>query len=186
MIMCSYRRIAFTARNLCARSLPEQIERLAGKIDAVVVREKDLTESEYEALAQTVLMVCQPLSIECVLHTFAGAARRLGCDTLHVPLPLLQKRGRPSGFMRVGTGVHSLEEVARAQNLGADYLVASHIFATGCKEGQPARGLAFLSEVVEASTVPVYALGGIVESNEARVIAAGAQGSCRMSDYMRM
>jgi thiamine-phosphate pyrophosphorylase len=77
-----------------------------------------------------------------------------------------------------------VEEALRAQNAGATYLLAGHIFATGCKPGVPPRGLAFLQEVCQASALPVYALGGIDAANARACIQAGAKGVCVMSECM--
>ncbi|MEG1397348.1 MAG: thiamine phosphate synthase [Raoultibacter sp.] len=182
-----YRRICITAREMCALPLPEHIEHLVagGCIDAVILRDKASDEIAYEKLAREMLAVCGRLQVECIAHTFIGAAQRVGCRSIHVPLDLLRETGRPAGMVRVGTGIHSLEQIAEAQQLGADYLIASHIFETECKSGQPGRGLEFLHEAVLRASVPVYALGGITDINELQVIDAGADGACRMSDYMK-
>lgn len=187
MIMSSCKRICITDRTLCADPLPEHLERLALRklIDGVIVREKDLSENEYEMLLRQILAVCSKARIECVAHSFVEVAQRLDVTTIHLPLPVLRAQGKPFGFKRVGTGVHSLEEVYEAQCLGADYLIASHIFSTDCKPGIAPRGPSFLRSVLAVATVPVYALGGISDNNEREVIATGVRGVCRMSDYMK-
>ena len=43
----------------------------------------------------------------------------------------------------IGTSVHAVEEVALAQNLGATYLIAGHIFQTDCKADLKPRGISF-------------------------------------------
>ena len=37
--------------------------------DAVIVREKDLKEREYEELARRVIKICERAQISCILHT---------------------------------------------------------------------------------------------------------------------
>ena len=53
MIMSSYKLVAFSSRKLCRGSLLEQIDTIAKKKkpDMLVLREKDLSEDEYEVLA---------------------------------------------------------------------------------------------------------------------------------------
>ena len=84
--------------------------------------------------------------------------------------------------------MHSVEDARRAGQLGASYLIAGHIFATGCKPGIPPRGLAFLQEVCRAASVPVYAIGGISLDSEQMqsVLSCGAAGVCIMSGMMRL
>lgn len=48
-----------------------------------------------------------------------------------------------------------------AEQLGASYLTAGHIYATDCKRGLPPRGLGFLKEVCREVSIPVYGIGGI-------------------------
>ena len=66
----------------------------------------------------------------------------------------------------IGTSVHSVEEAIEAQNLGATYISAGHIFATDCKKGVPPRGLDFLKKVCQTATIPVYSIVGIKLSIE--------------------
>lgn len=68
--------------------------------------------------------------------------------------------------------------------MGACYVIAGHIFSTDCKKGVPPRGLAFLREVTNSVSIPVYAIGGITVENSGEVFAAGAAGVCMMSQWM--
>ncbi len=180
--------IAVTNRRLCTRDFLEQIAHLAETdVDAILLREKDLTEAEYEELARQVLEICGKRRKKCILHSHADAARRLNCSSIHLPLPLLlEKQGALTGFAHIGTSVHSVAEALAAQNAGATCLTAGHIFDTDCKKGLPGRGLAFLEEVCGAVRLPVYAIGGITPENLPQVLAAGAAGGCMMSLAMRL
>lgn len=160
---------------------------------ALVLREKDLDESAYEALAADVLAICNRHRVPCVLHSFLDAAKRLGVKQIQLPLWKLEEAAadanRPlDSFSRIGASVHSVEDARRAGQLGASYLIAGHIFATGCKPGIPPRGLAFLREVCHAASVPVYAIGGISLDSEQiqSVLSCGAAGVCIMSGMMRL
>ena len=84
-----------------------------------------------------------------------------------------------------GTNVHEADEVAEAEVLGADVLVASPVFAPSCKPASTARGLPFLRAVLDRAHAPVFALGGITDENERLIREAGAAGACRMADYAR-
>ena len=64
-------------------------------------------------------------------------------------------------FKVIGTSVHSVEDAIKAEQLGATYMTAGHIFATDCKKGLPPRGLDFLKNVCDTVQIPVYAIGGI-------------------------
>ncbi|MCQ4636065.1 thiamine phosphate synthase [Anaerovorax odorimutans] len=185
--MSSFKRIAISNRHLCLRPLPRQVLRLSGQVDALILREKDLSEDEYEILARRVQEACQAAGIQLICHTFAEAARKIGCGSLHLPLPLLlEKQGELGDFSLIGASVHSLEEARLAQQAGANYVTASNIYETGCKAGLPGKGTAFLKEICAETSMEVFALGGITDENEGEIRAAGAQGACRMSGYMQL
>lgn len=154
---------------------------------ALILREKDMEEGDYEVLAREVQILCRRHQVPFIAHTFVGVAAHLGADGLHLPLPLL-RRLRESGAALpayLGTSCHSLEDVREAKRLGCSYLIAGHIYATSCKPGLPPRGLAFLREVTAAAELPVYAIGGITPARLREVLAAGAAGGCAMSSLMQ-
>lgn len=74
-------------------------------------------------------------------------------------VPVDARRVAPS--IAIGASVHALGEAFEAERGGADWLVAGHVFDTGSHPGDAGRGRAFVSEIVEHSTLPVVAIGGI-------------------------
>lgn len=181
--------ICVTNRTLCRDDFLTRIDHIAkkGVADAILLREKDLTEREYLELAEKVLSICKAHNRRCILHTYYKAAKELGCKEIHLPLPLLQKmreEGEKQWFTTVGTSVHSLKQANLAMHLQADYMTAGHIFETDCKKGLPGRGLSFLSKVVCESEVPVYGIGGISADNAGQIMETGAAGVCIMSGFM--
>ena len=181
--------ICVTNRTLCRDDFLTRIDHIAkkGVADAILLREKDLTEREYLELAEKVLSICKSHNRRCILHTYYKAAKELGCKEIHLPLPLLQKmreEGEKEWFTTVGTSVHSLKQANLAMHLQADYMTAGHIFETDCKKGLPGRGLSFLSKVVCKSEVPVYGIGGISADNAGQIMETGAAVVCIMSGFM--
>lgn len=180
--------IAVTNRRICERPLPLQMERLkAAGVQAVILREKDLSEEEYADLAAEVLSAGERLGLPVILHSFWEIAERMGWQSIHLPLPILRENPALAGqFAHVGTSVHSLAEALEAERLGAAYLTAGHIFPTQCKPGLPPRGIAFLEEICRNVSVPVYGIGGIHAQNVHEVMRSGAAGVCMMSEMMKL
>lgn len=186
-------RIAVTNRHLCEGDFLTRVKRLAEDdfYQAILLREKDLPEEQYEMLAREVLDICHKSGKKCILHSFPQAAWRLGHSYIHLPLPVWhslgkQERSQLKKSMReIGTSVHSIEQFKQAVELGASYVTAGHIFATDCKRGIAPRGLNFLQSICQVSDIPVYGIGGINRENESRVIEAGAAGVCIMSACMK-
>lgn len=180
--------ICITNRKLCSNNFLDQIEMIASAHPkAIVLREKDLSEKEYEQLARQVMQICQKHGTQCILHSFSNVAIALGAVAVHMPLPLLQKMTpqEKSHFQIIGASCHSLEEAKEAQDLGCTYITAGHIFLTDCKKGLPGIGLSFLEEICKAVRIPVYAIGGISSQNMESVRKTGAAGACIMSGFMR-
>lgn len=180
--------VAVTNRHLCRGDFFYQIEKITSfGVKAVILREKDLTEEEYEQLAEKVLKICEKSNTECILHNFPQAAQRLGCHRLHMPLPALSKLSdqQRQAFCLLGTSVHSVQQAQEAESYGVDYVTAGHVFATECKKGLPPRGIDFLQDICQTVQVSVYAIGGIHPDNVQQVLNAGAEGACMMSEFMK-
>ena len=159
--------ICVTDRKLCRGDFLEQVERIAeGRPAAIILREKDLSEMEYEKLAARVMEICRRADVSCVLHSFAATATRLSAEAIHMPMRLLRSMSNEekSVFRIIGASCHSPEEAAEAQRLGCSYVTAGHVFAT--------------------VTIPVYGIGGIGPGNISQVRETGAAGACVMSGLM--
>lgn len=185
--MCDFEILWVTNRALCREDFLARVEKLAASgAGGMILREKDLPEADYEALAGRVMEICRRQGMPCALHTYAGAASRLGAGWFHAPLPVLRglSAQERQAYPRLSTSCHSLEDAREAVSLGCTHLIAGHIFPTACKAGLPGRGLDFLREVCGAVPAPVYAIGGIAPENIAAVRRAGAAGACIMSSAM--
>ena len=194
MIMCSYKKIAITNREIFQKYHPGAnseeyagyIRKLAEKLDYVILREKDLTEEKYEELAKVVIKLCEKAGTTLILHRFPEVVHHLGYDKLHLPLEMLKTIGRPEGLTLLGTSIHSVEDAKEAERLGADYVFAGNIFETDCKKGLPGRGLEFLENVCKEVDIPVYAIGGITAEKMPQILGTGAAGGCMMSGFMQL
>lgn len=178
--------ICVTNRKLCKDDLLTRIAQLAkGKPYGLMLREKDLTQIEYEAFAFVVNKICIENDVPLIINQNVKAALKLKLPNIHLSMDNLRSfHNEIMGFSQVGASVHSIEEAKEAEKLGATYLVAGHIFATDCKKGVPPRGLQFLKELCETVAIPVFAIGGISRNNVGEVAGTGASGVCIMSEAM--
>jgi len=74
-----------------------------------------------------------------------------------------------------------VEAARRGTNEGADYLVFGSVFPTDSHPTAAPAGLTKLSEVVRATALPVYAIGGINDNHARQCREAGAYGIAVMS-----
>lgn len=179
--------LCVTNRKLCREEFLVQVEKIAAAHPAgIILREKDLQESEYIRLAQSVSAICAEHQVPFIWHSFADAALRQKAQAIHLPLSLLrgmteEQRRR---FCVIGASCHSVEDAQEAERLGCTYITAGHIFATDCKKGVPGRGPDFLKRVCACVSLPVFAIGGIGAQNAGAARGAGAKGVCVMSGLM--
>lgn len=179
--------ICITNRKLCKNDFLTQIELIAkAKPTAIILREKDLSEDEYEKIAKSVIEICEKYETKCILHNFYDVAIKLDCKNIHLPLFVLENmpKEKREFFDVLGASCHSKEDAVLAKNLGCSYITAGHVFETDCKKGLKGRGVEFLKDVCKSVNIPVYALGGIEPSKTLVLKNAGAKGCAIMSSAM--
>jgi len=150
-----------------------------GGVDAVQVREKDLSFEDLRDLTAQIVEAAAPAPV--FVNGSIDVARLLGVG-IHFPehgASVAAARAALGSDVLIGQSVHSVDS-ARAI-LGADYLVAGHVFDTSSKPDLPAIGLDGLKAIVAAANAPVIAIGGIDQRNARSVISAGATGVAIMS-----
>ncbi len=176
--------IAVTNRHICKVDFLEQIKKICTlKPKALVLREKDLNESDYENLAYEVMKICENHKIQFIAHNFINAARNLNCKNIHLPLSKLRSES-VSDFEIIGASCHSVDDVLEAEKLGAKYVFLGNIYETDCKKGLKGKGLDLLRETCNVSSIPVYAIGGVNLEKMSEILKTGASGGCMMSGFM--
>ncbi len=188
MIIYMFKIICVTNRKLCNEDFLDRIKKVLEnkKPDYIILREKDLTEEDYEKLANSVKELCEKNDVRLILHSFHKVASRLGVNYVHFPLGVLRGIEKSElENLKYGASIHSLDELKEAVDLGVSYVTAGHVFLTDCKKGLPARGLDFLKEICDNSSVPVFGIGGINMENIDEIKETHAAGACIMSGFMR-
>ncbi len=171
------RLMAISDRRALGRPLDDWIRELDGRVDAVQLREKDLSGLELFELARRLRRSAPGTAV--LVNGRADVALASGCAGVHLTstgLPLAALRRRFGDALMIGCSTHRPEEVEAARRAGADYAVFGPVFATPSKAryGSPA-GVAGLRRAV-ACGLPVIAIGGIGPEQVAAVADAGAAG----------
>ena len=192
-------------RKLCENeNLEKQIEKIFSaykrkiiledfEIIALTLREKDLNKNKYLKLVEKIYPICQKYRIDLILHQNYDLRldNKYNIKGLHLSyntFKSLNKNIREElirKYKKIGVSIHSVDEAKEVENLGANYVVAGHIFKTDCKKDLEPRGLKFIQELSLILTIPIFAIGGINQENSHLVINSGAFGVCMMSSLMR-
>lgn len=184
--------IVITNRHLVKGDFLKQLEKVT-KLHphALILREKDLTDDAYESLAKKVFDLCKREDITFFLHTKIEIARKIGCQNIHLSIPVLkglsetEKKALTEDFCEISISCHSMEDVEIAMAGGATQIILGTIFETECKKGVLGKGVEFVREICQKCPLPVYAIGGMNLQRLPLVIDAGAAGCCMMSGFMQ-
>lgn len=88
-------------------------------------------------------------------------------------------------LLLLGRSVHSVDSAKIAGWEGADFLVVGTIFPTGSHPGGVTAGPELISEIRDATEIPILAIGGIDDTNIQQVMAAGAGGAAVVTAISR-
>ncbi|OIN66933.1 thiamine phosphate synthase [Exiguobacterium sp. KRL4] len=157
---------------------------LASDVDRIHLREPMWSVRELVACIET-LQGCGVRVDQLIVHDRLDAALVTG-TTIHLTqhsIPVDRVRSRFPDI-RIGQSVHSLTEAMAAEQAGADYVMYGHIYATASKAALPPRGLDALAQVVDWTSVPVIALGGIASSRVSDVLTTGCAGVAVLSGIL--
>jgi len=167
-----------TDRRLAAAPLEDVVAAaVAGGVDWVQLRERDLDDAALLALADRVLAAVRG---RAELHVSRRVDVALACGAAGVQLgsnamPAGVARALLGPAARIGVSTHAPDEVRAAKAEGASHAQLAPIFAPLSKPAErPALGLDALRRCDPA--FPVLAQGGIEVHNAGDVIRAGAAG----------
>lgn len=155
-------------------------EAIRGGVRAVQLREKDLAPRDLIPLAEDIRQLTARAGARLFINGRIDVMLAVDADGVHLrsdslPIFAVRKVIGPKKFLGVST--HSLAEVDRASDEGADFITFGPVFETPAKTvyGRPV-GVEALQLACRRTRLPVYALGGVRGERIADVVAAGAHG----------
>lgn len=156
---------------------------LEGGVDVVQLREKGRTARKRYEIGTTVRRVTAEADVPLIVNDRIDLAAAINADGVHLgddDLPVAVARNQLGSDAVIGRSVATPEAAVAAESAGADYLGVGAVYETSSKTDvdpeENGIGIDSLQAVVEATTLPVYAIGGITVTRAPDVIAAGADG----------
>ena len=149
------------------------------QVDYVQLRERDLASRRLAFLVEGLRTRPEKKGTRLLVNERMDVAVSCGADGVHLPsgsLPLSALRAFAGEDLIWGVSCHGGEDVKKAVQAGAGYVLLGPVFETPSKPGATPLGLAALAEVCRRFPVPVFALGGVVRENAKDCIQAGAAG----------
>ena len=160
-----------------ARFLPVALAALPAGAALVQLRDKSLPARELLRLARALLPICRAHQAKLLVNDRGDIALAASADGVHLPadgLAVPEARALLGPSALVGVSCHTADEVARAGSSGASFCVFGPVWETPGKG--PPRGVAALAAAARASSIPLFALGGVDARSAPLALAAGAHG----------
>jgi thiamine-phosphate pyrophosphorylase len=152
----------------------------AAGVNLIQVRERDLEARDLTRLVARCVTAARGSRARILVNDRLDVALAAGAHGLHLrsdSVPASRARAlAPIGFL-IGRSVHSRgEAVAAYVDGGVDYLLFGTVFPTDSKPGQAPAGVQALAEVVEATPLPVLAVGGVSRDTAPQLAGTGCAG----------
>lgn len=161
---------------------PDKIIKGLSRGSAVILR--DYNHRNREKLGAELRKICQEKGIIFLVAGDADLAVELSADGVHLPEGLMEQavdiRNLQPQWI-ITASCHDHAAVVRAASLPINAGLIAPVFPTyshpSTYSGQrPTLGLSGVRDLVAATTLPLYALGGITDKNARQLIGSGVVG----------
>lgn len=167
------------------RPLPDVLHpAIAGGVQVVQLRDKQLGDEELTAVANAAHALCERLGALLIVNDRPLVAREAGADGAHVgqdDTPVADARELLGPDMLLGLSTHAPAEIDAAVASTSDgtplvdYIGVGPVHETPTKLGRPAVGVELVRYAAAHASVPFFAIGGLDAGNVRDVLGAGAK-----------
>ena len=144
-------------------------DRLAQGLRLIQVRDRGLAQRD--AFIQDVVDLARPYGAKVLV----SGGHRLGDGAHYTAAQLRALAGRPDEGLAAAS-CHEAGELARAADLGLDFVVLGPVKATATHPGAEPMGWQRFAGLARGAAIPVYAIGGLRSSDLESAWRAGAHG----------
>jgi thiamine-phosphate pyrophosphorylase len=164
------------------RELPTLLrEAIAGGVDIVQLREKQMADEELASVAMAARVLCEGLGALLIVNDRPWVAREARAHGIHVgqdDIPAAEVRELVGPEMLIGLSTHSPEQIDAVDESVVDYIGVGPIHETPTKPGRPAVGVELIRYARTHVAVPFFAIGGLHAGNLGQALDAGANRVC--------
>ena len=149
---------------------------IAGGLRLIQLREKSWPVERVRRLAGRLVPMARSAGARVLLNGEVALAVELGCDGVHWTSAALREAStRPAGIL-CAASCHDSAELARTGELGLDFAVLGPVAATLSHPDARPLGWARVAQLLRATPLPVYALGGLATGDLETAVTHGAHG----------
>ena len=161
-----YRLYLVTDRNcLQQQTLEQAVEQaILGGVTLVQLREKAIASKAFYERALRIKAICHHYNVPLLINDRVDIALAVEADGVHIgqsDLPCRVVRQILGKDKIIGVSARTAQQAIQAQADGADYLGVGAMFATSTKADAQTVTIASLTQIRQAVTLPIVAIGGI-------------------------
>ncbi len=162
-------------------------ELLDGGVDIIQFRAKKIDQRELYKIVEYLLKLTEKYSVPFIINDYWEIATEFPIQGVHVGKedfpPTVLKILLPKKI--VGYTVNSIDDIKTAEDAKVDYIGVGSVFETKTKEKNRVKiiGIEGLKKILEKTSIPVYAIGGITIENAKELVDLQIEGIA-LSSYL--
>jgi len=152
---------------------------VAGGIDVLQMREKNLSREDLIGLGSVLSLLCMRGGVKFIVNDDPEIAKEVNADGVHLgqedikKWPIDKVRKMLGENKTIGISTHSADQFRTAEDSDCDYIAFGPVFKTKTKDY--CIGTEEIKEVASSSKKPVVFIGGIDLDNVDEVIKSGGK-----------
>ena len=160
---------------------------LRSGIKLVQMRCKNIAQSSFMELSNQASTLCEKYNATLLLNSNPEIFQQTHAHGLHLSSHMLYlSEVRPVGYDKlVSVSCHTAEDIMQAKKINADIILLSPVNETTSHPGVKGIGWLAFADLISDIEIPVYALGGMNQSDIPKAIKLGAQGVAAISSFWK-
>jgi 8-oxo-dGTP diphosphatase len=142
----------------------------------IQIRGKEWPVGAFADYARKIVVLARASGARVLINGDIELAQRCNAHGVHLTSRQLHTLSSRPPLALVGASCHSADELRRAEALGADFAVLGPVQMTPTHPEAQLLGWPGFAAAVAETRIPVFALGGIQETNRAQALVNGAHG----------
>lgn len=166
--------------------LSANLQRLLNQgITLIQARLKNLSEEQVRDFFEIAYPLCQENNALLLVNSGTVKFTEMPCDGIHLTsIDLLTWDSRPENLHWLSASCHNQEELEHAQKIGVDFVVLSPVLKTQTHLETEPLGWEIFEKWVAECNVPVYALGGVQQTDSYTSKISGGQGIAGIRTFL--
>ena len=167
----------YAVTNAAAVGVAAELARLERAQPMLVqVREKSMAQTQRMAFAREVIARVHAYGGQVLLNGGVDEALAVGADGVQLSSTALMASDVRPSLPLVFASCHNAVELNQASRLGLDAVVLGSVKPTPTHPAQAPLGWGAFASLIEGTSLPVYAIGGMAATDVAEAQSLGAQG----------